>query len=94
MICVADEKYEDWLVASAESLEVSGLSYTPARDAVGMLKEALHLSKYVKPSWQPRLTNSLDLDLASSRSRSLARFVAKFDQLIDRHFGETSRIPG
>jgi len=86
VVCLADAKYEDWLVASAESLEVSGLSYTPERDAVALLKEALRPSKYVKPSWQPRLTNHLDLALASERNESLARFLAKFDDLIDRHF--------
>ncbi len=87
VVCLADAKYEDWLVASAESLDVAGLSYAPERDSVKVLKEALHPSKYVKPSWQPRLTNDLDFDLASERNGSLARFLDKFDRLIDRHFG-------
>ena len=89
-VCLADRKYEDWLVASAESLNVAGLAYRPEEDSVRVLKEALHPSKYVKPSWQPRLTNNLDFELASSRSRSLARFLTKFDLLIDLHFGEVS----
>jgi len=88
LVSLADAKFEDWLVASAESLGVSGLSYSPERDAVGVLKEALHPRKYVKPFWQPRLTNQLDFSLASGRNPSLARFLAKFDALIDRHFKE------
>ncbi len=90
VVCLADAKYEDWLVASAESLEVDGLTYTSERDAVGLLKEALHPSKYVKPSWQPRLTNLLDFGLASRRNESLARLLSKFDDLIDRHFQDSS----
>jgi hypothetical protein len=89
-VCLADAKYEDWLVASAESLDVVGLRYNPDRDSVKALKEALHPSKYVKPSWQPRLTNGLDFEVASGRNRSLARFLDKFDTLIDRHFGHES----
>lgn len=86
VVCLADAKYEDWLVASAESLEIPELAYSPERDSVRALKEALHPSKYVKPSWQPKLTDRLDFDLASGRSRSLARFLDKFDRLIDRYF--------
>lgn len=86
-VCLADGKYEDWLVASAESLDLPGLTYLPEQDSVRVLKEALHPSKYVKPSWQPRLSQNLDFEMASGRNRSLARFLAKFDLLIDRHFG-------
>jgi hypothetical protein len=88
VVCLADRKYEDWLVASAESLQVPGLTYRPDRDSVSVLKEALLPSKYIKPSWQPRLSHDLDFELASGRNPSLARFLAKFDTLIDRHFGE------
>lgn len=86
IVCLADAKYEDWLVASAESLELPALTYKPGRDAVRMLREALHPGKYVKPSWQPSLSHKIDFELAAGRNRSLARFLSKFDDLIERHF--------
>jgi len=81
--CLADAKYEDWLVSSAESLELPNLAYRPEADAVKVLREALHPIKYVKPIWQPKLTYRMSLDLAASRNQSLARFLRKFDALVE-----------
>jgi len=80
-VTLAEDKYEAWLLASAETLGIVGLSYSPTRDPVSALVEALRPMKYVKPVWQPRLSQRLDFELATSRSMSLARLLARFDEL-------------
>lgn len=82
-VCLAASKYEDWLVASAESLELSDLTFDPGRDAAKAIREALHPEKYVKPSWQPTLTARMDMARAAERNESLARLLRKFDELVD-----------
>jgi hypothetical protein len=82
-IALADVKYESWLIASTETLDVSGLKYSATRDPVSALEKALLPSKYIKPVWQPRLTQRIDFGLALPRSRSLKRFLARFDKLLN-----------
>jgi hypothetical protein len=79
-ICLAEPKFEGWLVASAETLEIPGLEYRTDRDPAGLIRHYLD-AKYVKPTWQPRLTARLDIELASGRSQSLARLLAKLAEL-------------
>jgi hypothetical protein len=81
-VCLAEPKYEAWLVASAETMELQGLVYAPNRDPETLIKRALRPSKYVKPTWQPRLTDRLDFDLAVDRAPSLRRLLSKLDELV------------
>lgn len=80
-VCLAENKYEAWLIASAETLSIEGLVYDPARDPESLLRAALPV-KYVKPTWQPRLSERVDFNVACSRSPSFARMLAKFDELV------------
>lgn len=81
IVALADSKYESWLVASAETLQLPSLRFTTSSDPVALIGAALPY-KYTKPVWQPRLTARMDLPRASTRSRSLARMLAKFDELV------------
>lgn len=83
VVALAVVEYEDWLYASAETLELPGLTYQPARAGQMAIAEALKPRKYVKPTWQPRLTARMDIDLAVTRSGSLERALRKFDALLD-----------
>jgi hypothetical protein len=74
IVCLADPKFEAWIVASAETMELAALTFQPNRDPVAHVKAALHPDKYVKPTWQPRLTKRINVDLAMSRSPSFVRF--------------------
>lgn len=67
-------------MASAETV-LPGLRYEPIRDPERAIRAALLPAKYVKPTWQPRLTERIDLDLARGRSPSLDRFLRKVDEL-------------
>jgi hypothetical protein len=81
-ICLADPKYEAWLVASVESLGLGSLTYDLSADPATAIKRALGPVKYVKPTWQPRLTARIDIELARSRNASLARMLERFDALM------------
>jgi len=76
-IVVAEPDYEGWLYASAETLGLD-LQYDATKNGKNMIRKALAPAKYVKPTWQPRLTSRMDLDLARSRNRSLDRALARF----------------
>ncbi|MER5831491.1 hypothetical protein ABT116_11775 [Streptomyces sp. NPDC002130] len=78
-LCLADRNWEDWLYASAETLQMDGFSYEPGRRR--SIAAALKPVKYVKPTWQPRLTARMDISLAAERSPSLGRMLRKFDEL-------------
>lgn len=81
-LALADFMYESWLVASAETMRLEGLTFNAARgDPVGAIKRALGNRKYAKPTWQPRLTERLDIGLASGRSHSLNRFGARLEAI-------------
>jgi hypothetical protein len=81
-VCLADPKYEAWLVASAETLQLPGLAPNDGRDPGTAIKTALQPSKYVKPTWQPRLTARMDIRLACGRDASLARTLERFMGLV------------
>jgi hypothetical protein len=82
VVAIAERDYEDWLYASIETLELDEPeSYLPGARGKAALQRGLAPGKYVKPTHQPRLTSRVDLDLAASRSPSLARLLAKFDEL-------------
>jgi hypothetical protein len=80
-VALAEPTFEAWLVASAESLGLGGLTYDPAANPEKAVKDALAPVKYVKPTWQPRLAHRVDIAVASSRSACLARMLARFDVL-------------
>lgn len=79
-VALADKSYEEWLSCSVETLDIGAVSYT-ADVGASSIQELLRPRKYVKPTWQPRLTARMDLPLASSRNKSLARMLARFDEL-------------
>ena len=81
-VCLAERTYEDWLYASAETLQLDDLAFTPGTNAESRIREALD-SKYIKPTWAPRLTSRMDLELALSRSMSLRRTLGCLDVLTD-----------
>jgi hypothetical protein len=80
-VALAQPTFEEWLVASAATLGLAGLTYPADRDPVNAIKAALQPAKYVKPTWQPRLAARVDVNLARSRSASLARLLNRFDAL-------------
>ncbi|HET8682371.1 MAG TPA: hypothetical protein VFM54_10925 [Micromonosporaceae bacterium] len=82
-ICLAERTYEDWLFASCETLDIGSLRYRRTVAGLGAVVAALKPAKYVKPTWQPRLTERLDLDVAMRRSGSLRRMINHFDTLVD-----------
>lgn len=77
VVCLAENKYEDWLIASAETLGLPLLQYQPGRGSISLLREALYPGKYIKPVLQPRLSAVLDLDLAADRNASFARLLQR-----------------
>jgi hypothetical protein len=81
VVALAAPTFEEWLVASAATLGLEGLIYPTDRDPVNAIKAALQPAKYVKPTWQPRLAARVDINLARSRSASLARLLDRFDGL-------------
>lgn len=85
-IVAAESTFEDWLYASAESLMLD-LAYEPGTRGLGAIQRALAPVKYIKPVWQPRLTARLDIAMATERNASLRRALARFDELVDHHFG-------
>jgi hypothetical protein len=84
IVILADPLYEAWLVASSETMRLDGLTYNGAKsDPTGGIKRALGNRKYAKPTWQPRLTERLNVQLASRRSHSMRRFVTKLQSIAD-----------
>jgi hypothetical protein len=79
-VALADVDYESWLFASAETLDLS-LTFDSTRRGQHEIVTALRPAKYVKPTWQPRLTSRMDMSLARSRNTSFDRLLTRFDQL-------------
>jgi hypothetical protein len=77
VIALAEDKYESWLRASAETLRLPDLQGDPESE----IRRALGSKKYAKPTWQPRLTERMDVQLACSRSASLRRLRDRFQRL-------------
>lgn len=68
-------------MASAETLGLEGLQFSPLRDPTSAIVEALRPQKYVKTVWQPKLSQRVDFALALPRNESLKRLFARFDEL-------------
>ena len=83
VVALAECCFEDWLYASAETLELDGLEYDEGKNGLSEIRAALHPKKYVKPVWQPRLTGRMDMELAASRSPSFARLLARLESLLE-----------
>jgi len=82
VIAIAERDFEDWIFASVETLELANLEvYQPKGRGKAAIQRGMAPQKYVKPTHQPRLTSRVDLDMAASRSPSLARLLLKFDEL-------------
>jgi hypothetical protein len=82
-VCLADRCWEDWLYASIETLEIApDLRYSAENRGAGFIKNSLRPAKYVKPTWQPRLTARMDIPRAKSRNPSLSRMLERFDLLL------------
>jgi|ADGO01.1.fsa_nt_gi hypothetical protein len=82
-VCLADCSYEDWLYASCETLDIGLPSYDPSVRGTAAIKQALRPGKYVKPTWQPRLTTKLDPDLVNRRNVSFRRMLEKLKVLTE-----------
>lgn len=82
-ICLAEACFEDWLYASAETLQIGLDQYDPRRRGQLKIKAALGKTKYVKPVWPPKLTARIDAAIARHRNRSLDRMLHRFDRLYD-----------
>lgn len=80
-VVLIDKYFEDWIYASAETLELGFDAYIAEKHGMYKIKEALQPDAYTKPVWQPRLTSRIDLDLAGSRSETLRRCLDRFDRL-------------
>ncbi len=80
-ICLAEHTFEDWIYASAETLDLD-LEYDSGKHGLGVIRQALRPLTYAKPTWQPRLTARMDLKLAASRSMSLARLSVEIERLM------------
>ncbi len=80
-VALADRDFEDWLYASAETLQLELSDHDAEQHGQHALKKALRPASYTKPVWQPRLASRVDLALARSRSVSLDRCLERFDEL-------------
>ena len=80
VVVLAEPNFEQWLYASVETLGLDA-GYDEGRSGSSSIVAALKPVKYVKPTWQPRLTHRMDLSIAASRDKSLARALERFDGL-------------
>jgi hypothetical protein len=80
-VALADRDFEDWIVASAESLDL-GFGWSDTSRGLTLIEDALYPRAYTKPVDQPRLAAKIDLDLARGRSYSFNRLLERFDSLV------------
>ena len=81
-VAVAVRCFEDWIYASAEALRLD-LTWQADSRGLKQIKDALRPEAYAKPVHQPKLTHRMDLQLARSRSNSLAAALTAFDGLTE-----------
>lgn len=84
--CLAVREFENWLLASPETLapaEESPRDDYEAVSAVGRIAQWRAPLKYVKSIHQPSLAARIDLRLASERCPSFARFLRCVDELVE-----------
>lgn len=80
-VALAERNFEDWLYASAETLDLELDGYDRDQSGLHALKVALRPGAYTKPVWQPRLAYRMNLAIARPRSTSLDRCLERFDEL-------------
>ncbi len=85
--CLASREFENWLLASPETLAPSQLAVPPLDDyegvsAVPRVAAWQAPRKYVKPIHQPALAARMDHDLVATRCRSFARLLRCIDELV------------
>lgn len=78
-VALAVRDFEDWLYASAETLQLN-LAFNAQERGLSEISDAVP-GKYVKPTWQPRLAARVDLSIASARAPSLNDALTAFDEL-------------
>lgn len=81
VVKLADHHWEDWLYASAETLQIPDFTYEEGKRK--SVSQALKPTKYVKPTWQPRLTARMDVEIAARRNLSLRSMLEDFDALLE-----------
>jgi hypothetical protein len=84
VVVLAERCFEDWIYASYETLQLPIKEYASGKRGANVISAAVSNegSKYVKPVWQPRLTNRMDISLAMTRSESLRRLFLKLRTLV------------
>lgn len=86
-VCLAGRQFENWILASHETtLPQVPVDADDLEAVVPTPYIRAHLGQsqsYVKPVYQPRLTNAIDFDLARARSPSFDRFLRVASSLID-----------
>jgi hypothetical protein len=82
-ICIAVRVFENWVMASAETVLENGLPLPKpeGKGAIHAIKKAMKPKAYVKPRDQPALSRLIDFDLARGRCPSLDRFLAAIDEM-------------
>jgi hypothetical protein len=85
-VCLAVKCFENWIVASAESIDsvevpaqVADFESFPA---MPMVKRWRRPGSYVKPVYQPKYAAALDHELVQTRCPSFARLLRCVDELL------------
>lgn len=89
---LAVAEFENWIVASSETLGGEPLSDDPDYEnlsAEAIIRAWRFPRSYVKPLHQPGYAQKLDFDLVRSRCPSFARLLRCIDELIDRCLAES-----
>lgn len=82
VVALAENCFESWLVASAASLKLPGLTASNGKsNPVAAIQLRLADRKYSKPVWQPRLAARVDVDVAKRGSSSFGRLVERLHGL-------------
>lgn len=83
--CLAVREFENWLLASPETLAPDPVERIDDYEAVGAVRFVAAWRaprKYVKPIHQPAFAANMDLDLVVSRCPSFARLLRCVDELV------------
>ncbi|MDQ3629978.1 MAG: DUF4276 family protein [Actinomycetota bacterium] len=83
--CLAVREFENWLLASAETLAPTATPPLGDYEAIAAVHQVAAWRaprKYVKPIHQPAFAAGMDLDLVASRCPSFARLLRCIDELI------------
>ena len=83
--CLAVREFENWLLASSETLAPNPSAPLDDYEAVAAVPRVAAWRaprKYVKPIHQPAFAAKMDLDLVATRCPSFARFLRCVDELV------------